>query len=463
MLDLLSKKSMRLTGALPSYLPYLICFLAAAFYLYEFILQASPAVITHELMRDFMVDASGVGVISACYYFAYAPMQIPAGLLYDRYGARLLLTIAVVVVASGSMLFMSTHSVITASLGRFLMGAGSAFSFIGTLVLVSRWFPARYFALIAGIVQLMSSVGAILSGMPLANVISAIGWRQSFFGLGVIGLVLACLIWFIVRDRPEDILKTADKAPEPETPKQTMGEIISHEYQRLCTVLKQSQTRYVALFAFLVWAPITVFPLLWGVPYLKTLYGIGSAEAASMTMMIWVGIGVGSPLSGWVSNLVQRRCFPLMLSSLIGLVCTAAILYLPRLPIPLMMILLFGFGLAASGQSLSFAVVNDNTKRDDVGTAIGFNNMAVVVGGFLFQPLIGWILDCMWDGKIEHGVRMYHLMDYRSAMLLIPLCYLFAFYLAKRHIKETRCQPQHNCSKDPEHANSSTGTSSELV
>lgn len=414
-------------------LPYVICTLAAAFYLYEFILQVAPAVMTQELMRDLMLNAAGLGTISAFYYYAYTPMQLPAGLLYDRYGPRVLLTIAILICAVGALCFGWAKGFMGAATGRFLMGIGSAFSFIGALVLVSRWFPPRYFALLAGLVQFMSSVGAIAGEAPLAKAISVAGWRDSVVALGFIGLALAAAVWWIVRDRPAKSVHTSSEdapkvAPLKESLKQVCG---------------KSQTWIVGIYAFMVWAPITAFAALWGIPYLSAVYGISAAKASAACSLIWLGIGLGSPVSGWISDYIGRRVRPLFWAAVLGAGSLAAILYIPNISFTGMCILLFLFGLAAAGQSLSFALIIDNNRSEFVGTGIGFNNMAVVAGGALFQPLLGYLLQWSWDGKILDGVPVYTVQDYRIALFVLPLCYVIAALVAMKWMRETYCQPQH--------------------
>src|SRR3990167_11251286 len=117
---------------------YVIFLLSASFYLYEYILQVAPSVMAESMMQAFDVSAAGFGVVSAFYFYAYAPMQLPAGILFDRYGPRRLMTFALLLCATGSFFFASTDQLFTAALGRFLIGVGSAFSFIGVLVLASR-------------------------------------------------------------------------------------------------------------------------------------------------------------------------------------------------------------------------------------------------------------------------------------------------------------------------------------
>jgi MFS family permease len=421
------------------FLPYTICFLAALFYLYEFILQASPGVMTQELMQDLHLNAAGLGVFAAAFYYAYAFMQLPAGVLYDRYGPRLLLTIAIFVCATGAFLFALSETAGAAFFSRFLIGIGSAFSFIGALVLVSRWFPPHYFAVLAGLVQFMSSIGAMIGEYPLAKAIGSIGWRNAFLTLAVIGFVLAIAVWLIVRDRPESSVANEANMAKNEPAKISL-------LKSLKELFYHPQTWAVSLYAFVCWAPIAAFAVLWGVPYLSSLYGIGPAKAAAMCSIIWAGIGIGSPLIGWWSDYLGQRRLPLIVVALLGFASLGMIIYVPNLPMGFMCVFLFGFGLAASGQSLTFAVVADTNRPEVVGTGMGFNNMAVVAGGMVFQPLIGVFLQWGWDGKIVNGVNLYTAHNYRMAMLVLPLCYLVAYIVSAKWIRETHCRPQHSLS-----------------
>ncbi len=220
--------------------------------MYEFILQVAPSVMADPMMKTFRVGAEGFGIISAFYFYAYAPSQLPAGVLFDRYGPRKLMTFAVTLCALGSIFFASTESVLTAALGRFLIGIGSAFSFIGVLVLLSRWFQPHYFAILAGIAQAMSSVGAICGEMPLAALTDSVGWRNASFILGGIGLLLAIALWLFIRDFPDQ--KTQSK------PEQKFRD----EWRRLIEVCRQSYTWKTGGYAFCIWTPIAVFAALWG-------------------------------------------------------------------------------------------------------------------------------------------------------------------------------------------------------
>lgn len=410
---------------------YVVFLLAATFYLYEFVLQVAPGVMAESMMKTFGVSAAGFGIISACYFYAYAPMQLPAGLLFDRYGPRRLMTCALILCAVGSFFFAATDSIYTAALGRFMIGIASAFSFIGVLVLISRWFPPYKFALLAGIAQSMSSVGAIFGEMPLAGLVHLVGWRNASFVLALIGLALAMLVWFVIRDYPHQTMQTP--------PKRQMKD----EWKRLLSIWKHSYTWIVGAYAFSVWTPIAVFAALWGVPYLQQKFQISVFQASGLCTMIWVGIGIGSPLLGWLSDRLECRRFSLITSSTLGFGATLTLLYWPDISMLSMYFVLFVFGLGAGGQSLSFAVVTDNNPAELVGTASGFNNLSVLLGGAIFQPIVGLILKHTSDGAIVNGLHVYTVSNYNTALVILPLCYFMSLIIAIFFLKESHPGRRH--------------------
>lgn len=404
---------------------YVIFFLAASFYLYEFILQVAPSVMAAPMMETFHVSGEGFGIIAAFYFYAYAPMQLPAGLLFDRYGPRKLMTFALVLCAVGSLFFAATDSVITASLGRFLIGIGSAFSFIGVLVLLSRWFPLGHFAIFAGIAQSMSSVGAMFGEMPLAALIQHVGWRDASYILAGLGLMLAVLLWCFIRDYPGQATQSLPTRP------------LRDEWKRLIMVCKHSYTWTTGGYACAIWTPIAVFAALWGVPYLQQKYQIGLVQASGMCSMIWLGIGLGSPLLGWFSDRLYSRRIALMISSILGLIASLALLYFPDISSSSMYWVLLVLGLGAGGQTVSFAVVKDNNEPQLVGTASGFNNLSVLIGGALFQPLVGVILHRMGSSELLNGVSIYSITSYQKALVIMPLSYLFSLIIVAFFLKES--------------------------
>lgn len=404
---------------------FIICLLAATFYMYEFALQVSLGVMTHELMADLGLNAVGIGFVSACFYYAYMPMQVPAGLLHDRFGPRRVLSVAILTCAFGALLFSYSQSVNLAAIGRFLMGIGGAFSFSGALMLISRWFLPQYFAILSGFVQLMSSVGAITGEIVLAIAIRHWQWRPTMFYLFVIGIVLAFSVFVIVRDFP--------KIQSIQTPKKTK------EIPSLREVFGRAQMWWVAIYSFLIWAPIAAFAGLWGIPFLVSAYHISTELASFACASIWVGIGFGSPFIGFISERIGRRCIVLSMCAFLGMIGSLVAIYFTSSFVVLCSAL-FLLGFAGSGQSLSFSVVRDASHPRVIGAAIGFNNTATVAGGAILQPFIGYLLHHHWNGLLVNGAPYYSVFDYRIALIMLPICYFLAWLVSVFLIKETRCK-----------------------
>lgn len=411
---IVSTKKTRLLGTV-------IFILVALFLYYEMGVQVSPSVITGSLMRDFGVTATGLGVLSSVYFYSYTIMQIPAGLLFDRFSKRLIIPCAVAIVGFGCLFFGTTSSLQTAAWGRFLMGFGSAFAFVSVLVVAAKWFSPKVFAFLVGLAQLLAALGAMGGELPLSIAVNRFGWRSVMETLGWIGLALALLCVLIIRKHPDEALtRECEKLP--------VGKSLRY-------VLANRYNWYAGVFAFCLWGPMSIFASLWGVPYLMMRYAISNTEAALLVAMMWIGIGVISPIIGWISDLIGRRALLMWILSLLGLVASFVLVFVP-VPITAVYVLLFLMGCACASQILSFAVTRDRNKKEVTATSIGLINMVLVASGALLQPLSGFILSATWRGKVAAGVHAYGLYEYHRAFALLPILYFVGFCISAFFLKE---------------------------
>lgn len=411
--------------------------ITAMFFYYEFALQVSPGIMAHSLMQTFGISATTMGFVAGAYYFSYTAMQIPTGLLYGRFGARRMITIAACICATGSLLFGLAPSALMIGVARLFMGLGSAFAFVGVLFIALRWFPIRYFAIFAGITQTLGSIGAMSGQGPLAMVVNHVGWRKTMVIFGIIGFLISAGTWLFLRDRP--------KGSEEIEAQQRLN-----IWAALTSVLRNRQTWPIALYSFAIWAPIAAFASLWGVPFLTNAYHFSNVVAGNGIAMIWLGTAIGSPAAGWLSSLIQRRCSILWGLAIIGLFAMLGTVYIHHLSLILLFSLLFLIGFAAGGQSLAFAVVKDNNSTNTSSAAMGLNNMAVVFGGALFQPLIGGLLDMHHQGR-HLTTANYTSGDYHFALFLLPICFLISAIVGILWIKETKCENITNNNVGPAH------------
>ena len=410
---------------------FLLYLLVTLFLIFEMAVQVSPSIMTLQLMEELKLNTFQLGIMSGIYFYTYAFMQIPAGILLDRFSPRYIVTIAVMLCIAGTFLFGFTHDIYTGCLGRLLMGTGSAFAFISVLVVTADLFPSKYFSILTGVTQMLAAFGAMIGQLPLSILVNAIGWRSTLFLLTIIGLLLTVSVWHFLRYKKES-----------KVPMINCRELI-HSLQK---VINKKQTWIVGAYAMLLWAPMSCFTSLWGVPYLMVVYGLKQTVAASLMASMWLGLALASPVLGWFSTVAKSRTLPLWLSAFIGSISFAIILIYPATNIPFIAILLFIAGAACSGQALSFTSIKENNDSSNKGTAIAFNNMAVVVSGAILQPLIGKILQVLHPVAVSNLVSeqttVYATMPFKQSMLVVLFCYLIGAIIAFFFIKETYNEDQ---------------------
>lgn len=385
--------------------------LGCVFFFYAFGLRVSPSVMVDELMRDFGVSALVLGNLSAFYFYTYASVQIPVGLMMDRYGPRRLMSGAVLLSAVGIAVFALSTTISQAYVGRALIGLGCAFSWVGVLTVIAQWLPARHFAAFTGGGQFAGTAGALAGQAPLGYAVDSMGWRNSMLWIAAMCGVLALTMWLVVRDRP-----AADNR------RHSLG-------AGLKAAVSNPQTWIIALIGMSLTGSVLAFAGLWGVPWLRAAHGLDRNQAAQLLSMVFIGWLIGAPVLGWLSDRLQRRRILLSFGTALSAITITTVLYWHSAHVWMLGILLFFNGLAGSTMILTFAAGREHNPAYASGAALGVVNTFVVASGALFQPLIGWLLDLRWDGTIEQGVRVYGMDAYNSAMLVVPAGAIIGFLL----------------------------------
>ncbi len=392
-----------------------ICTLAALFYCYEYLLRIIPGVMEAELRVAFgNISATGFGTLSAYYYFAYTPMQLPAGMLMDRIGPKRLLIAACFLCALGSWLFTFTDSLTIASIGRFLVGMGSGVAFVGVLALAVVWLPERYFSLVAGLVTMLGMFGAIGGQIGMSYVAESIGWQKVLSMAPIIGIVLCALMFFFLREHPTHLKQRGNSQTIP----------IAQFINELKLVLMGGQIWLLGLIGSLMYLSLSVFAEIWGKSYLMMAHGLTNSQASSSVSMVFLGWAIGGPLLGFIADFTQRRLAILSMGSLLAVICISMILYMPDLSLLNIDVLLFLYGLFCSAEVIVFAIAKDASSTNLSGTVFACVNMIIMLGGVICQPLVGKLLDFFWNGALYNHVRIYSQADYQLVLSFLPLCLL---------------------------------------
>ncbi len=412
-------------------LPWIVWGLGCVFYFYESLLQVSPSVMGAELMRDFAITSQTLGFLSGIYYYSYSPMQLPCGVLMDHFGPRIMLTIATAVCAISTIAFGVTDSLFMACLARLMIGFGSAFAAVGTMKLAANWFSSDRFALLTGLMVTIGMLGAISGETPLALLVDTQGWRHSMTIMGVIGLVLAALIFVIAKDYPQMAPKKESEHKEAEQ---------DPMLKSLISILKNKQLWLIATYGGLMYMATPVFCGLWGVPFLMFKMGIAKSNAANYISLVFIGWAIASPLWGIFSNRIGLRKPPMYIGAVGALITSLLFIYAPIQSGWIMGTLLFLFGIFSAGFLCAFSVAKELCNSHYVATGLGFMNMLNMVGIAVAQPFIGFILDRFWTGELLNNVRVYPLNAYHIGLSILPIG-IFISLLILFQVKETYCRP----------------------
>lgn len=399
-------------------LPWAICGAAALFYCYEYFLRVTPSVMQHELMQTLNINNAMFGMLAAFYYYAYTGMQIPVGVLMDRFGPRRLLTWACIICVIGSCLF-AANSFFIAAIGRFLVGLGSAFAFVGVLKLAAIWLPPQRFAMVTGLVTVLGMLGPILGDVLLTPMVATLGWHQTVFISAFAGLILALILWLIIRDHN----------PQHKELKGVQKDPLKNLVIDLFVIFKIKQIWLAGIIAFCLYLPIAVFAELWGIPYLEQAHQLPVKFAAYINPLLFVGFSAGALTFGWLSDFIRRRREPLILGSIFSLIFTCILFYYHNLSIVAIGALLFLLSFFAGVEVITFAVSRDATAERYAGTAIAITNFITMLGGMIFQPIIGALLDfhATW---MKHSILSLNNADYRFALMVLPICLTLAVILS---------------------------------
>ena len=405
--------------------------LGAALYLIGFYQRVAPAVITNELMREFSLGAAALGNLAAFYYYSYVAIQIPAGVMADRWGPRRVLSVGAAIAALGTLLFALAPGFALAGVGRLLIGGSVGVAFVAMLKLASHWFAPARFAMLSGLALACGMIGAVSAGVPLRLLVDAFGWRAVLGSSAVLTAVLAVAIRLVVRDDPAE---RGYRSYAPALPAERTSILAG-----IRRAFGNRNVWLVPLVSGAVAGPTLTFGGLWGVPFLTTHYALTTAQAATVTSLLLVCWAVSAPIVGALSDRLRRRKPLYVLGTLLATAGWCAALLLPGLPLALLVALLGLTGCASACAMLGFAIGKESVPTDLSGTAGGIVNMGNMLGGMLMPPMVGWMLDRNWDGAFVNGIRVYDFNAYRAGFGLM-LLWLAAALILLAFVRETHCR-----------------------
>ncbi len=393
--------------------------LVAAYFFYEVVIRVAPSVMVGPLSHDFALNEQQIGSLVSVYYFAFVAMQIPAGLLVDRFGPYKIIALSAALMGLGAVLFAHSTTIWMATLARIIMGCGASFILINCFKLLAIYFKPERHGLFVGLTGLFGASGGLEGQIWLAKLVGDYGWRQSMVALALVACGFMLVLWFLL-PRKQEVAVQQEAATEES----------SSFFSTVKAKVLKPQFLMIAFYAGLMNAPIITFAALWGIPYVELEAHVSLLVATHIIAWVWIGQIPGYLAVNWLADFVSAR--KIMLVSSFG--CLLSMSYVVFAPIAAhpvsLSIAMFFIGFLSSANFVSFALLCKLHSAKEVGTLNGFANMINLLVGAILQIIIGWLMVV----TIQHfGVQSSaQLQGSQLAMpiFVMPAALLLAFMLA---------------------------------
>lgn len=412
--------------------PWIVCLAAAGFFLYQYVQLTNFNVLKPDLSAAFNASSAEISLVSSMYFYGTILFLIPAGILLDNLSTRSIILIAMLLSLIGLGLFISAESIYMAALGRFIVGvSGGPFCFLSTMRLASRWFPENRLAYITGIIVAVAMLGGIIAQAPFLILVETLGWRAAMYLNLLLGLIITAIIYLFVYDYP------------PGKEKEYIDQIQFYRkigfVQGLKKVILKSQNWNCGLFASLLNLPILVFGALWGIMYLTQIYNLSKIQSSWVCSVLFLGMLIGAPVFGFISDKLYLRKVPMLAGTLICLISVFMVLESHDLTFTSLMIVFYFIGFGSSAQILAYPTVTESNPAALTGSALSLASTLIMSAGAIFQPIIGWLIEIDWDNKLFEGIPVYSNANYNFALWIVPLSIMLAGSIIFL-IRETYCR-----------------------
>ena len=386
---------------------WLVFGLLAVGYVLVYFHRLCPAVVALDLMRDLHADGALVGLLASAYFYPYALMQIPSGLLSDSWGPRKTITTFFVLAGVASVGFALARTPGQAMAARVLVGLGVAMLFVPTMKVLTRWFRPDEFASMTGLFMASGGIGALVAATPLAWFSAWLGWRGSFWVIGGVTLATAAAVWLVVRDRPED----AGLPPCNPVPEQPGGDVERPSLWRgMVMVLGTAAFWPLAGWFFCTLGIFFSLAGLWGGPWLMHVYGLSKPQAGNVLAMFAVALILGGPFMGRLSDRwLRSRKKVLLLSAAL----TVALVAVPAVRPDIMpLALVYPWAVLLGATTNAIVVVGFSQTKElfpvrMAGTSVGLVNFFPFLGGAIVQPVLGMVLESWGAGPAGYPHEAY--------------------------------------------------------
>lgn len=365
-----------------------------------------------QLSDKFSVTAAGLGALSAFFYYPYILMQIPVGMIADKFGPRKVMIFPAFITGIACIIFALANTLTLVIIARMLMGFCGAFAFVGTLRLAINFFTPNIFAMLTGITQAMGMLGAAVGEAPMSIYVHHVGIEIAMCSFALLFFIISFLMLWMHKHTT-----TSSQAIHIKTPKISDG---------IKGVIKNKALWLNCFFIGCLYGPTTVFAEMWGVSFTESFRGLSHTDAAFTTSLIFIGMIFGCPLFGYLNSICNALQL-MRLSAVLSLILMTLIIYIPEFSLFKLQIIYFFYGICNAGIIPSYSRSAQLVPTQHSGIALGVTNMFSVLLGAISIQLVGILIHLISSNEMQIN-HVYPPEIYQQIFILI--IFLFCICLA---------------------------------
>lgn len=400
-------------------LPYISFIITILFYVHVYFLRMSITGISDYVTKTFHINSVSLSLVAATFYYAYAIMQIPAGLIIDRYSPRLIITGASMLVTIGAVICWHADASSELFVTRIFMGLGASFGFLSILKIANTYFKKETFPFINGLTFTIGTTASILAGAPLIALLNHVEWKDLVFYLSIFGFIITLCALIFLRASPQ------------QPPKEKVVSTKKTTAKDLKEVLSNLNLWLVALYGGFSFTFITIFAGLWLIPILKSLHPDSPNIAIYGNSVMFIGFGLGALILAKLSQWVKKLKSIMVLTSLFTLILFLLILYVPKMALSIQFILIFILGFSVSSTTLAFSYTAKIVSEKVSGFAFSIVNLSQILISAVLLPFSGYLVML---ANLHHHIPKHNIgtVDYQVAMSLLVVAALISLFCAWR-------------------------------
>lgn len=394
-------------------------FVATVSFIFYLSLSVSFGIFTQQIMRDLGADTTQVGHLIAASAYLHAILQVPAGLVVDRFGARAVYVVGCVISGCAGLMLMSAHSFYDAVAYRLVMGFGSAFTFVSLTYLVANWLPSRIFGFMVSMTEMLAILTVCGLEIYLSYNIHIYSWRECVYVVSIAMFVVAFINLVLVRDFPSFM--------QTEYRRHTISGIV----REVTDLLSDWRLWYNGLYSGALFAILIGFCASWGTYFFKVARSLTLHEASHFTAMFMFGMVIGAPFFGWLTTFMKRLVDVMQLVALWLAVVMTAVIAFPAMSQILLLTAMFIMGISAGAYLLPFVVARDLVPAGAKTSVIGVTNLFSVICGPVLISVSSKLLELIANTD-QVKTLTYDAVHYQIALSIYPLMLLLGAYFARK-------------------------------